>query len=185
MRVSCSQDCSRTSITSDPKTGHYAIAYFHGKDVMLGFVDKTYLKRSEHKIMSGWQSGSYGDAIRVVYDKKSGQYVVVAIKGTELAYQIIDANGKTASKVFVKGKGYEPVFSLDKIGYAKHSQFVCATKSSQVVGWPIYTTGHEKTDLVTLASSTKHPSVALVNVLSEKQRGAGAVGDREAAAGFS
>ncbi|MBN1599264.1 MAG: hypothetical protein JW894_13300 [Bacteroidales bacterium] len=163
--ITCNSDCSGSSIIVDPQTGYYISATFCGPDVYFCTFDGNITKK-EYKIMSGWQPSKYGKkAIRIIYDEVSKDYIVVAINDTELAYQIIKSNETPVSKVFVKGKGYSEIFSIDKLGTGSHSFFICAAKNNQVVGWPIYTSGHEKVNLLTINSPSTDPAIVILNGL--------------------
>jgi hypothetical protein len=150
--VTCPGDCELTSVTYNTASGQYALSYikdnFPNYNVMIGFLNLPSTV-DEHGIMSSWKPNVLPAGVRVVYDPKKNNYIVVANKG-EIASVILNGSGAAIASFSVKAsQTYSRYFSVDNV--SENTFFICAGDTTNSIGgWLATSSGHAN-DLATIS----------------------------------
>lgn len=175
--VTCPDDCEKTSLTYNGSSGQYAFSYLKNdniKDnVMIGLYNPGGTV-SEHALMTSWNPGS-GAATRIIYDARSNEYVVVALKskpgisnGHEICYQFAGSNGVGKGTHYVKTskQGYNEIVSIANfLSPVKNKYLLCASEKPQIHCWLATQTGFVGNDMAYTSSSVNslHPSLSVTD----------------------
>jgi len=151
--VNCPGDCEKTSLTYNTNSGEYAFSYlkndYPNHHVMIGLYFPGGTVR-EHTLMTGWNPG-WGRETRIVYDPRSSEYIVVALKdkpgttgGHEICYQIAGSNGTATGAYYVRAgtDGYDEIVSISSfLSPIEHVYLLCASEQGQIHCWTATDTG--------------------------------------------
>lgn len=177
--VSCPGDCEKTSLAYNTSTGQYAFSYIKNDypkhDVMIGLFSPGG-GVTEHQLMANWNPG-IGGATRIVYDPRSNEYLVVALKrkpgssnGHEISYQIVKSNGTAqgAHYVLAGTQGFDQIVSISNyLSPIKNRYLISASQQAQIRCWIATETGFFGNDFAATSSSVNswHPSLAVVDAI--------------------
>lgn len=175
--VNCPGDCEKTALAYNTESGQYALSYlkndYPSHHVTIGLYSPGGTI-SEHTLMSGWNPG-WGRATRIIYDDRTSQYLVVALKdksgslyGHEICYQLAASNGTPVGSHYVRAgtQGYDKIVSIANfLDPIKNQYLLCASEQPQIHCWLATKTGFVGNEIAYTSSSVNSwaPSLAVVD----------------------